>query len=278
MPCRLSTTLPFGFDFDTRRFIDAYRAVGCQSGQYYRNTLDSPSVREIREVASESSMPIDSIHGVFGWRYDPSSSDEEMRAWCLEQYELEGMLAKDIGEPLVVVHPSANREDLVPYSPHDAAWQQSMRWKYLDDFLKRLADVGERHGVTYLIENVPYVFPLGHDAPALAERIRAVKSERIRMCFDTGHAHITGSVPGDLRACADVISYVHINDNDGAEDSHLMPGDGTIDWPAFAGAVRETALAVPMMLEVFYPEHTVEELAKSGLGETLALACATVPA
>ncbi|MEQ9617026.1 MAG: sugar phosphate isomerase/epimerase family protein [Phycisphaerales bacterium] len=275
MTCRLSTTLPFGFDFDTRRFIEAYKGVGCESGQYYRNLLNAPSVREIRAVSAACSMPIDSIHGVFGWRYDPSSPDEEMRRFCLEQYELEGALARDLGDPMVVVHPSANRADMIPYEASDAKWHQTQRWGHLDDFMRRLADIGERLGVTYLIENVPFMFPLGHDAPALARRILGVGSERLRMCFDTGHAHITGSTPDDLRACAGAIAYVHVNDNDGVADSHLMPGDGTIDWAAVSAAVRETELAVPMMLEVFYPEFTVEELTEAGLAERLACACAT---
>jgi len=275
--CELSTTLPFGFDFDTRRFIDAYRGAGCVSGQYYRNPLNAPSIRDAISLVRGAEMPFDSIHGIFGWRYDPSSKNELMREFCLETYEIEGVIAKELGGPSVVVHPSANREDLMPYTPRDAAWQQESRWGHLDDFLKRLADIGERLGVTYLIENVPYVFPLGHDAPALAERILAVGSDRVRMCFDTGHAHITGSVHEDLLACAPAIGYVHINDNDGTEDSHLMPGDGTIDWPAFSKAVEQSGLAVPMMLEVFYPEENVEKLVSEGLSGRLAEACA-IPA
>ncbi len=275
MSCVLSTTVPFGFDFDTRLFIDAYKGLGCVSGQFYRNTLLAPEVAEIRAMAADARFPMDSMHGVFGWRYDPSSPDGAHRQFCLETYEAEGQFALEIDAPMVVVHPSANRADFSAYTPEEAMLLQQTRWPHLEDFLPRLAEIGERLGVTYLIENVPYLFPLGHDAPALAERILKVGSERLRMCFDTGHAHITGNTPEDLSVCAEAIAYIHVNDNDGESDAHLMPGDGTIDWDAFAAAVRASGLEVPMMLEVFYPESKVESMRHSGLAKRLSAACAT---
>lgn len=270
----LSTTVPYGFDFDTARFLAAARALGCVSGQFYRNPERPPTVAEALRVIERAGMRFDSMHGLFGHDIDPSSPDAAHRAACLAIYEKEARLALELGVRQVVVHPSANREDLrpIPKAERDAA--QSARWRLFEDFARRAADLGVRLGVSFLIENVPPHSPLGHDATELARRIGAINSPAIRMCFDTGHAHLTSSVSESLRSCAAVIDYLHLHDNAGESDDHLMPFDGTIDWRTFAAALRESRLDVPCMLEVFYPTERVENLAAAGLGARLAKACA----
>ena len=271
----LSTTVPFGFDFDTARFLDAYRAVGCTTAQFYRNPKNPPTTAEALHTIEAAGMRFDSIHGLFGAEIDPSSPDRSHRDSCVKLYEAEGRLALDLGVSSVVVHPSGNRADYQPYEPTEAQALESSRWEHFDDFALRLADVGDALGVTYLIENVTYVFPLGHDAAALAARVLSLKRDCLRMCFDTGHAHVTDDAARALLACAPAIDYLHIHDNDGHEDNHRMPGDGSIDWRRFADAVRTTNLLVPCMLEVFYPVEQVEALAREGLASRLAAACAT---
>lgn len=221
-------------------------------------------------------MPFDSIHGLFGADIDPSSPDREHRDACLRIYEQEARLALELGVDSVVVHPSANRADYQSYDPGQAQALEAMRWPHFDDFAKRLIEVGEKLGVTFLIENVPYAFPLGHNPSALAERIRFHNNPRLRMCFDTGHAHVTDDVARALEKCAPVIDYLHIHDNDGIMDNHRMPGDGTINWARFSASLAKADLRVPCMLEVFYPIENVEELTAQGLGGRLASACAVV--
>lgn len=270
----LSTTVPFGFDFDTRRWIDAYRALGCVSCQFYRNPKNPPTPREARALAESAGLPFDSIHALFGTDLDPSSPDADHRAHCLRVYEDEARLALDLGCRSLVVHPSAYTADFSFYGAAEAGRLQRERWGFLDDFLRRLADVGARTGTVMLIENLPRNAPLGHDPVALAEHIRAVNSPSVRMCLDTGHAHLTGDLVPDLRAAAGVISYLHIHDNDREADQHLMPTDGTIDWSLLSQALRELTLDCPCMLEVFYDEDRLESLARASFARTLAACCA----
>lgn len=270
----LSTTAPFGFEFDASRYLETYRALGCRWAEFYRNPDRPPAAVDALRVAEASGVHFDSVHGLFGWNIDPSSPDEGHRQSCLRMYESEGRLALDLGAPMVVVHPSGNYPDNRPIATADAERAQAERWHHFDDFAKRLAVIGERLNVTYLIENVPRNFPLGHQPAALASRVRAVGSRRLRMCFDVGHAHITGDVVEALHECADVVSYLHIHDNNGFEDAHWMPGDGTVPWAQLGGALRELKLHVPCMLEVFYALERVEQLVSDGLGRRLEAMCA----
>ncbi|MFT3686566.1 MAG: sugar phosphate isomerase/epimerase family protein [Phycisphaerales bacterium] len=272
MPGPLATTVPFGFDFDPGRFMAAYRALGAKQLQFYRNEAKPPTVAEALAIARSAGMPYDSIHGVFGEHLDPTGTDAAHTEHCLRTYEQEGRLASDLGGPMVVVHPSGwtpGRKELTRQAAAEAAIPRRPR---LDTFMRRLADIGEKLGVTFLIENQPFNCYLGHDPEALATQVAAVNSPRIRMCFDTGHAHITTDIYRSLAACAPVIEYLHVHDNNGKDDTHLMPGapGGTIDWPRLAKVISTAGIRAPRMLEVFEPETQVEQRAREGDGAKLA--------
>lgn len=170
---------------------------------------------------------------------------------------------------MVVVHPAAWTPGRALMTPAEAAASDAYRAPFLREFLAALAEVGERLGVTYLIENQPFNTYMGSDPGLLAQRVLDVGSARIRMCLDTGHANITGNPTEALLAAAPAIAYFHIHDNDGAVDDHRMPGEGTVDWTAFAAALRETGCAAVRMLEVFHDEARVEAAVAAGLGTRL---------
>lgn len=267
---RLATTAPFNFEFDTGRFLRAYRRAGCTRAQFYRNESVAIEPGAAIDTVRGADMTFDSIHGLFGAGLDPSSPDRGQRRRSLDVYEREGELALALGGPMVVVHPAWMKPEGAPSGgPID-----SLRASALRDSMERLAAVGERLDVIYLVENLPGFFSIGYDAPLLASWIRSLGSPHVRMCFDTGHAHIEaprlGGVASQLSDCLDVAAYLHAHDNDTTTDNHRMPGDGTIDWPSLARLLaRRASPDLSWMLEVFYPESEVESLVDQGLGDRL---------
>lgn len=271
---RLACIAPFGFSFDPERFMAAYRAVGCTVAQFYRNEQKPPKVAEAIKAASNAGLTFDSIHGVFGFHIDPSSPDIKHRQRCLDIYENEGRLCKELGGNMVVVHPAAWNPGMRTMTAEEIERASVPRWPTLDEFMRKLAEVGEKLQVIYLIENQPMNCPLGHDTVKLAKAVLAVQSPWIRMCLDSGHAHMTGDLVASVREALPAIAYFHVHDNDAKVDDHRMPGDGTINWEAFAALLRNSGSPITRMLEVFYEESRVESMAKNGLGERLAKACA----
>jgi sugar phosphate isomerase/epimerase len=72
----------------------------------------------------------------------------------------------------------------------------------------------------------------------------------VGVCLDLGHAHIA---PGTAEAIAILdgrIASVHVHDNHAVKDEHLWPGDGTIDWPATAKAIKDLATSPATVLEI----------------------------
>ena len=45
---------------------------------------------------------------------------------------------------------------------------------------------------------------------------------------------------------------LHIQDNDGSGDGHLIPGDGTIDWTAFLAVLRDVGYLGDCVLEAHH--------------------------
>lgn len=269
----LAAIAPFGFNFDPVRFLAAYRSIGATTAQFYRNETKPPTVAEALKAASDAGVRFDSIHGVFGEHIDPTSPDAAHRQQCLIIYEREARLAKDLGGPMVVVHPSGWNPGRREMSRVEASEAAKPRVRLLDEWMKHLADIGERLGVVFLIENQPFNCPLGHDAIELARQVAGVGSTSIRMCLDTGHAHITGDLAKTIEAAREVIAYLHVHDNDKHKDDHRMPGEGSIDWKAFANTLKKQEICVPRMLEVFEEEAKVEARAKAGFGKTLTEWC-----
>lgn len=271
----LATIAPFGFDFDPPDLLRAYRSLGAVAAQFYRNEASPPTIDEAIRAATDAGLPFDSIHGLFGEHIDPTSPDAAERARCVGVYREEGQLATELVErthslrdqaawrtrgdasPVVVVHPSAWNPGRREMSYEEAEDAQEPRWAALGEFLAAMSDVGESLGVVYAIENQPRNCPLGHDAFALACAVRDIASPFVRLCLDTGHAHITGDVIEAVRSAGDVIAYLHAHDNDATIDDHRVPGAGTIDWAGFASVLHDRKIAAPRMLEVFIPEGQV---------------------
>lgn len=116
---------------------------------------------------------------------------------------------------------------------------------------------GQR-GVEVLLENIP-------NGMSSAERLNeflAATHLNLNYCFDIGHANIMNGVTAEFELMKERIRSTHIHDNDGKTDSHLFPGQGTIDWKRAMGMLRSRPDQYPMLLElkaVAAIEHPAED-------------------
>lgn len=271
----LATVAPFGFaDFNPPTLLRLYRRLGCRTCQFYRNADNLPDHDEARRIVEDAGLPFDAIHGLFGPAYDPSSPDETTRREAVDIYRGEGELAVHLGGPRVVVHPAPPAADPTSVT----AQTRAARVGPLRKTMEELAQVGERLGVTYLFENIPDTYHFGSDVQQLARIIRGVGHPNIRMCFDTGHAHMSGHAPDALHASHDTVAYFHVHDNDGHNDTHQVPGRGTIPWQQLQTVMAMCRPDTPAMLELFESEPDLEREIAEGLGDKLAAWLAVSPA
>lgn len=260
---QLGTVAPVGFaDFPRGDWLACLRRLGCRVVQVYRNQKTPPSIAQMQDYVAAGGMPCDSLHGVFGDAYDPSSPDESTRRAAVDVYRREADVALALGGPLIVVHGSPMLPDDMPQDV------RRLRFAQLRKSIRELGQFGRQAGVTYAFENLPPQY-LGSDAAELAAVLRDEAAPATAMCFDTGHANICRDAPAWIRAAAEQIAYVHFSDNSGRADEHEMPTRAALDTAAVAAALRDVGYRGTLMLEVFYRMDRLAQLIDEGLGVRL---------
>jgi protein FrlC len=57
--------------------------------------------------------------------------------------------------------------------------------------------------------------------------------------LDTGHSHIVGESAAEaVQAIGNRLFHVHVDDNNGLRDEHLIPGEGNFDFEGFIDALQ----------------------------------------
>jgi protein FrlC len=70
--------------------------------------------------------------------------------------------------------------------------------------------------------------------------IEEIGSERLGILLDTGHASVNGeNLAKVVASLKDVPFHIHIDDNHGDSDAHMIPGEGSIDFEPFVRALRQ---------------------------------------
>ena len=112
--------------------------------------------------------------------------------------------------------------------------------------LRVLAEYIKDKDITVCLENLrspdePLDNLVVGSAADILEIIRAVGSERFGICLDTGHLNLTYKDQRDfILTAADKLRALHIADNEGERDQHLMPfTKGKVDFGTVVDALRE---------------------------------------
>jgi len=232
----------------------------CSRGHFdYRSGDDG---RELASWLSGNNMTLHSIHSPTTRDFHPT---------------------RESGAPLSICDPERLRRqeavdeikralDLVEYVPFRYCIQHVARsrdipderkWDATFSSLEHLSLFARQRGVTIAIENTP-----GEMAtPAnLKNFLVQTRLANVKLCFDTGHAHLDGGVVPALETARDLIATSHIHDNHGERDEHLLPFEGTIDWDASLTALPPN---LPIVLELKEPAIAAGSGEVQAFAETL---------
>lgn len=102
-------------------------------------------------------------------------------------------------------------------------------------------------GVSLLVENTPNDLATPEK---LKELLKTLHYPDLGVCFDTGHAHMMSSVHQAFGVLEDRVRSTHVHDNRGDRDSHLWPGEGTINWNDTVQALCSAPQAPALLLEI----------------------------
>ena len=109
----------------------------------------------------------------------------------------------------------------------------------------------KQYGLTLVLETHGREHGTGK---VLAEIVKLVGSERVRINYDTANVIFYGRVDPceDLKACIGDVAYVHLKDKAGADDVWDFPavGKGRVDFPRFFAELEEAGNASPLSIEI----------------------------
>jgi len=86
--------------------------------------------------------------------------------------------------------------------------------------------------------------------------------EDLRICFDTGHAHMTCGVQPAFQTLKERVVSSHVHDNRHEKDDHLLPFDGEIDWEQTIRSFRAAGAQFPLLFEIHHYGAEVTNFAR----------------
>lgn len=114
--------------------------------------------------------------------------------------------------------------------------------------IKRLIDFAETKQVNIALENMNCI-------PHLDYIFSNFESNRLGFCFDSGHEYCNHPEANCLSRYGDKLFAVHLDDNEGAEDTHLLPFDGAINWGKVMLDLSKCKKIRNIMLEVDFKRN-----------------------
>jgi sugar phosphate isomerase/epimerase len=151
-------------------------------------------------------------------------------------------VAEELPFPRMVFHMGSSRETADPRK-RDAAFSS----------LEHLILHARHVGVTICVENT--TSEMG-DPNYLRTFVDETRLTGLRFNFDIGHAHLsdfpeTDRIEKSFAPLRELVSSVHLHDNHGEKDEHLLPYDGTIDWPDAIKTLQSAPqTGLPLILEL----------------------------
>jgi hydroxypyruvate isomerase len=157
-------------------------------------------------------------------------------------------VAAKLGIPRLNLHGTGLDSRGLPIKPLEVI--SGHMWLKAEHTLARIAELGQREGVIFCLENLNTVVdhpgtPFAKAADTLA-LVAAVDSPHLRLMLDIYHAQIgEGNLVELINKCAPYIGEVQVADVPG----RCEPGTGEINYPRIAQALRDVGYQGTVGLE-----------------------------
>ena len=135
-------------------------------------------------------------------------------------------------------------------------WQLMEKEGFSEDYLKityktfdELEPYCKTRHIRLCVENVYTLPSLG--CQIFDALCRRYDSDFMGFCFDTGHAcvHCKENQLVYAERYNDRMFMIHIHDNHGVTDEHLIPFEGVFDWEGFAKVLARSPYSLPILVE-----------------------------
>jgi sugar phosphate isomerase/epimerase len=207
------------------------------------------AVADLQSWLADAGLELHGIHapvsdsfvgGRWGAPITLASADAGERARAVDEAERALHVARRIPVTVLVAHLGLPRSQ--GWSPADNSRDGARRSV---EALQRLAaPLDVRVAVEVIPNELSRAASLVH---FVEEDLEAVD---VGVCLDFGHAHMDGDLIDAIETVSGHLMTTHVHDNTGRADDHLVPFDGTIDWPAAMTAIQKVGYDQTLMFEI----------------------------
>ncbi len=207
--------------------VDLTLTEHCYPGSPFAGERWQFWMEEIEEALAETGMRVNQTHTVF---YLHRQEEETLRFYekmadrCLEA-------SARVGAGWTVMHILRTVDLDIPADRKEEALVRNAA------YFAPYGEKARRAGIGIAIENGLSGF--FHSAGELLALLDLLHDDAFGLCWDTGHANLTGQEQASsIRCMGNKLRCLHINDNHGLKDEHLLPFMGTVDFPPILEAIR----------------------------------------
>jgi sugar phosphate isomerase/epimerase len=218
------------------------------------------AVGDLQQWLAEGGLSLSSVHAPVGMGYaggrwsgplSIASADADARRRAMAEAEQALYIARRIPVEVFVVHAGT----AAPARPGDGAADSRDGARRS---IEALAGLAAPLGVRIAVE----VGDGGRGAASrpsspefsrvssLVHFIEAAVDADVGICLDFGQAHLEGELVDTIEVVSEHVIAAHVHDNRGRFDDHLVPLDGTIDWPAALTALQKIGYDDTLMFEI----------------------------
>ena len=251
-----ASTIPYRDVPLTRDILAAFKDAGIESLElcdYHPNFsyVDADFRAFLQKTLRDMSFHLNSIHIHLKTR-DPACDLATLNSTECQQtltaHKQAVDLAAALGGCILVTH------DISIPEP-DAEQGLEKRAAFLEN-LKEVADYAAPHDVRLALENVGRGYT--RQPARLVGLLRDLDAANVGAVIDTGHRNLGGDPAAALRTMDRHLISLHLHDNHGEQDEHLLPGQGNIAWDQVGQALDDIPYGGVFMYEV----NRVEDVPK----------------
>jgi len=249
MEVSISTTFNFDIPFSIMAPMvksAGFNSISLAGGNYTQSKYLTTGGRDdILGICRKNRLVIDSVHAPLGSDIDVSHPDKDVRKYSVHLFKQTINACTEIGCSILIVH-------LCSKFPDD---EFDSRMIAARESLEDIIPYACNKNIALAVENLikPNTFQLFEHV--LAEQ----DADNVGVCLDTSHANIAGNLYSILGKYANRIIAVHISDNKGLLDDHMLPFEGVIDWDKFIKHFAEKLYKGNFLLEVEMRESSFKD-------------------
>lgn len=184
------------------------------------------------------------MHGLWDLDEFPLETEDHWHE-LIPYYEKAMKACSIVGCKNLVIHPRMPFGWFVPEGQDEFCYQLNKK------FIETLLPLAIKYDVVLCIENMPTCFKYER-IDGILRCINELNNEHVKMCLDTGHYNVSDrdvDIYTTLLKINKNLKVLHVHDNLGDKDAHLMPSKGNIDWEAFCKGLKEIGFDGPISLE-----------------------------